>query len=161
MRVFRGIYVIRLLLVVSFFTPLLLLAEERVEVSADSFEADELKRVSHFRGSVYIKKGSDEIKSQTLIISFGEDNRPTKYEAVGSVSFKISTKEQRFEGRSKKIIYEPIKKRYIASGDVYIVETTKDRILTGESIVIDRESGRSKISGAKDKPVKFIFTVDE
>ncbi len=134
---------------------------EKVEVSADSFEADELKRVSLFKGNVHIKKGEDEIKADNLKIDFDKQNRPIKYEAIGNVSFKITTSAQRFVGTSGEIIYEPLKKKYTASKNVNINETTKNRVLKGEKITIDRISGKSKISGTKNRPVKFIFTVDE
>ncbi len=148
---------ILLILVFSFSLTL----AEKVEVSANSFEADEIKRVSLFKGKVHIKKGEDEIKSDSLKIDFDKQNRPIRYKAVGNVSFKITTSSQRFVGTSGEIIYEPLKKKYIASKNVNINETTKNRVLKGEKITIDRVSGKSKISGTKNRPVKFIFTVDE
>lgn len=151
----------RKIFIISLFCSLSLFAKEQVLVSADSFEADEFKKLSFFKGSVYIKKGSDEIKADTLMIVFGTDNKPVKYEAKGSVSFKLKTQAQNFEGSSDKIIYEPLSKRYTASGNVNMIETVKNQTLKGESIFIDRISGKSKIVGSKDKPVKFIFTVDE
>ena len=136
-------------------------ASQQVEVNADSFEADEIKKVSYFRGNVHIKKGSDEINSARLKITFNQKNRPIEYEATGDVTFKIKTEDQHFEGSSKQIIYQPQKKIYKATGDVVMIETTKNRTLKGESITINRVTGKSKISGSKNKPVKFIFTVDE
>jgi len=151
----------RNIFIILLFCSLSLYAKEQVTVIADSFEADEFKKVSYFKGSVHIKKGSDEIKADNLMIVFGEDNKPIKYEAKGAVSFKVKTESQNFEGLSNQIIYEPLTKKYIASGDVNMVETIKNQILKGERISIDRISGKSKISGSKNKPVKFIFTVDE
>jgi len=117
--------------------------------------------ISIFKGSVYIKKGKDEIKADLLKINFDKKNKPIRYEATGHVNFKITTDSQHFKGRSNKIIYEPSKKRYKASGDVQITETIKNQKLNGENIIIDRVSGKTKISGTKKRPVKFIFTVDE
>lgn len=144
-----------------FVLPLSLYALERVEISADNFEADEFKKVSYFKGSVHIKKGLDEIKSDKLRIDFNQKNRPIKYEATGKVSFHITTEGQHFQGTSNIVIYQPIDKKYIASGAVHIIETTKNRTLEGEMITIDRVSGKSKISGSDKQPVKFIFTVEE
>lgn len=141
--------------------PFLLIASEQVEINADQFEADEKKRVSHFKGSVHIKKGKDEIKADYVKIDFDQKNRPLKYEATGSVTFDITTDSQHFEGKSDKIIYNPSKATYEALGNVFIKETTKEQKLKGASITINRNSGKTKISGSKNRPVKFTFTVDE
>ncbi len=141
--------------------PFLLFASEQVEVNADQFEADENKRVSHFKGSVHIKKGKDEIKADHVKINFDLKNKPLKYEATGNVIFDITTDSQHFEGTSNKIIYDPSKSTYEAKGKVFIKETTKDQQLKGERIIINRISGQTKISGTKNRPVKFIFTVEE
>ena len=149
----------KILLLIAF--SLTLYASEQVEVTASEFEADEKKRVSYFRGSVFIKKGSDEIKADLLKIDFDRQNKPKRYDASGNVSFKITTDSQHFEGTSNQIIYEPISKKYRALGDVNIKETTKNQTLRGESITIDRVSGKAKLKGSHNRPVKFIFTVDE
>jgi lipopolysaccharide export system protein LptA len=140
---------------------LTLFAKEQIEVSADTFEADEHKLVSTFSGHVHIKKGADEISANYLVIDFNKQNKPKRYEATGGVSFEIQTSSQHFVGTSQKIIYEPLSKKYIALGNVKINETMKNQKLRGESITIDRISGKAKLKGSKNRPVKFIFTVDE
>ena len=59
------------------------------------------------------------------------------------------------------IIYEPTTKKYKAFGNVNINETINGQTLRGESIVIDRISGKARLKGRKNRPVKFIFTVEE
>ncbi len=147
-----------LLLIALSFT---LNAAEQVEVNALEFEADEKSRVSYFRGSVFIKKGKDEIKADLLKIDFDKNNKPKIYDASGNVTFKITTSSQRYVGKSDHIIYEPTTKKYKAFGNVNIKETTKGQTLRGESIIIDRISGKAKLKGSKNRPVKFIFTVEE
>jgi lipopolysaccharide export system protein LptA len=149
----------KLLLLIAFsFT---LVASEQVEVNAQEFEADEKKLISYFKGSVFIKKGKDEIKADLLKIDFDKTNKPIKYDATGNVSFNISTSSQHFIGTANKIIYKPSDKKYKALGSVNIKETTKNQTLKGESITIDRISGKTSIIGSKNRPVKFIFTVEE
>lgn len=148
----------RYLLLLLMFTTLY---GEQVEVKANHFEADEIQKVSYFKGNVEVKKGTDEIKSDTLQIIFDANNKPTQYIATGDVRFDITTEDQRFEGSSQKITYEPAAKRYTADGNVMINERTKNQTLTGEHIVIDRNSGKSTITGSHKKPVKFIFNVEE
>jgi lipopolysaccharide export system protein LptA len=148
-------------LIILILLSLQLLRAEQVEVNALEFEADENKMVSYFKGDVSIKKGSDYITADKLRIDFDKKNKPSKYDATGGVSFSITTDNQHFEGTSSQIIYEPSNKRYTAIGNVRINETTKNQKLRGELITIDRISGKSKLKGSKNRPVKFIFTVDE
>jgi lipopolysaccharide export system protein LptA len=137
------------------------LVAEKVEVSADSFEADENRGVSKFIGNVKIKKADDFISSNELIIEFDKKNKPEKYIASKNIKFKISTNKQKFEGKANRLIYQPSSQKYELLGDVKITEKTMNRKLFGDKIIIDRVSGKSKILGTKNKPVKFIFTVEE
>jgi lipopolysaccharide export system protein LptA len=150
---------IKFLLLITFCIQLY--ASERVEINADNFEADENKRVSNFTGNVHIKKGEDEIYAEAIKIDFDKKNKPLKYEATGGVTFTIHTNSQLFDGTSNKIIYNPADKTYKAIGNVKINERVKNQTLKGERIDINRNSGKTKISGTKNRPVKFIFTVEE
>ncbi len=143
-------------------SPFLLNAlSQQVEIKADSFEADEIKKVSYFRGHVSIKKGNDFIKSNELKIDFDKNNKPISYYASGDVNFKLNTNNQHFVGSSQTITYQPFLKVYTAKGKVNIVETNKNRVLVGDKIIINRLNGTSTITGTKNKPVKFTFTVQE
>ena len=130
-------------------------------IVADSFEAYENKRLSQLSGHVHVQKGSDDIKADKLEIIFDQKNKPLKYTLTGNVSFNISTQSQHFVGTAQKIIYNPHKKQYIAMGNVHLQEKKTDKTLQGEKIIIDRISGKTTISGKKNKPVKFTFTVEE
>ncbi len=138
-----------------------LLFAEKITVTADNFEAYENKKISILKGHVHIQKGNDDIKANKLVIEFNKSNKPLKYTLTGGVKFQIHTATQNFTGSAHKIVYDPSKKRYIASGSVLIKEKLSDKILQGEKIVIDRISGKSIITGKKNRPVKFTFTVDE
>jgi lipopolysaccharide export system protein LptA len=143
------------------FLSLLTLYAEKIVVTADKFEAYENRSISILQGHVHIQKGKDSIRAQKLIIDFGPDNKPIRYTLSGNVQFDISTKRQHLVGTAQKIVYDPIKKRYIATGNVHMEEKNEGRLLEGSQIVIDRISGKSTIRGKKNRPVKFIFTVEE
>ena len=138
-----------------------LLEAEKVEISADSFEANEPKQISIFRGNVKIKKGVDQFTSSKVIILFDKKNKPTKYSATGDVDFILHTKGQVFVGYADKLIYEPNTQKYQILGNAFIHEKTHNRKLYGERIIIDRKKGTSKITGTKNRPVKFILSVKE
>ncbi len=142
-------------------TMICFLDAEKVEISADSFEANELKQISIFKGNVKITKGTDKFTASKVIILFDKKNKPIKYSATGKVDFKLKTSGQIFVGYADKLIYEPHIQKYQILGNAFIHEKTQDRKLYGEKIIIDRKKGTSKITGTKNQPVKFIFSVKE
>ncbi len=138
-----------------------ILYAQQVEISADSFEADEKKMLSVLSGNVLLKKGADTIHASKLTIFFDANNKPLKYLAEKNISFTIHTETQSFEGKAEKLLYDPSTLKYEISGNAFVHETTQNRKLYGETIMIDRISGKSTIKGGKKKPVRFIFEVKE
>ncbi len=144
-----------LLVFISFLTA------EQVQINADHFEADEKKMISILKGHVLLKKGEDEVHAQKLTVFFDKKNRPTEYLATGKITFVIHTNNQSFEGHAQKLLYNPVTQKYEISGNAFIHDKKLGRKLYGESIMIDRISGKSTINGSKTRPVKFIFEVKE
>jgi len=138
-----------------------LLSAEQVEISADSFEADEKKMLSVLTGNVLLKKGKDIVRAKKLTIFFDKENKPKEYLATGNITFAINTDKQSFDGHAQKLLYNPSTLKYEISGKAYIHEKQQNSKLYGETIMIDRISGKSTIKGAPKKPVKFIFQVKE
>jgi len=134
---------------------------QKVEISADSFEADENKKISILKGNVLLKKGEDIIHADSLTITFNANNKPLSYIAKGHITFNINTNKQHFDGHANRLSYDPSTLIYTLSGDAYIHEKTHDSTLYGEHIMIDRLSGKSTIKGSPKRPVKFIFSVKE
>ena len=141
---------------------LIAVAGEVVEITSMNFEANEKKLISVFSGNVFVKKGKDTIKAQKLIVKFDSDKKPQKYEAVGNVKFKIMMDQNKtYEGKAGKIIYFPKKAKYIFQKDVYVVQLPEMRKIYGEKIIVDKSSGQAIVTGKKNKPVKFIFKIEE
>jgi len=146
---------------VLFLLTAVLLHAEKITVTADNFEAYENKKISILTGHVHIRKGTDDIKADKLVILLDAKNKPVRYTLTGHVLFDIHTKTQYFKGRAGKIVYDPAKKRYIAEKNVFLQEKNSDKTLRGEKIIIDRISGETRITGTRNRPVKFTFTVEE
>ncbi len=133
-----------------------------VEITSKAFEADEKKLISIFTGDVDIKKGKDRIKAQKVIVYFDKDRKPIKYEAFKNVTFKIVLDDNKsYEGKAQKIVYLPSKLEYILEKDVFILQKPEMRKIYGEKIVVNRLTGQASVKGDKDKPVKFIFKIEE
>jgi lipopolysaccharide export system protein LptA len=145
---------------ISFFIAISLYGQ-KVEISADSFEADEKKMYTILKGNVLLKKGADTIHAATLTVYFDADNKPIKYLASGNITFDINTEKQSFDGHADQLLYNPKTLIYEVSGNAFIHEKLQNRKLYGEHIMIDRVSGKSTIKGSKKRPVKFIFEVKE
>ncbi|RUM63425.1 MAG: lipopolysaccharide transport periplasmic protein LptA [Sulfurospirillum sp.] len=146
---------------VLFLLTAILLYAEKVTVTADHFEAYENKKISILTGHVHIQKGTDDINADRLVIELNSKNRPIRYILTGHVQFDIHTQREHYTGTAQKIMYDSAQKRYIAEGNVFLREKNSDKTLHGEKIVIDRTSGKTIITGKRDKPVKFTFTVEE
>ena len=121
------------------------LNSEEIEVQADDFSADEAKKVAILNGHVKIIKNGGWIKADKLIIDFNKKRKPIRYTATGHVKFDVKVKKSRYKGKSKEIIYEPQKKRYIFNDDVYLEDMTLKRKIFANRVFVDELSGKSKI----------------
>ncbi len=138
-----------------------ILYAENVEITSNSFEADETRRVSIFTGDVHVKKGKDRIDSQKLIVYFDKERKPIKYEALKDVTFKIVMDSNKsYEGKAQKIVYFPKEAKYLLEKDVFILQKPENRKIYGEKVIVNRQNGQARVEGGK-KPVKFIFNVEE
>ncbi len=136
---------------------------EEVTITSDRFEADEQSRVTKFLGHVHMKKGTDELNATKVNVYFNAKRKPLKYEALGKVSFVIHMKEDPkwYSGKADRLVYRPAGEIYELYGHVVLKEPALDRTVTGEKVVVEKQSGRATVEGGAHKPVKFIFKVEE
>ncbi|BDY13917.1 lipopolysaccharide transport periplasmic protein LptA [Hydrogenimonas cancrithermarum] len=137
-------------------------ASEQVEITADRFEASETERLTKFIGHVHMKKGPDELNASKVFVYFDKARKPMRYEAVGNTSFVIHMdNNQTYVGRADRLLYRPGKEIYELFGNVVLKEPRLDRTLMGEKVVVEKISGKAHVEGKEDKPVKFIFKVED
>ena len=150
------------ILVSLFLLVVTLYASDQVQVKAESFEADEKKNISIFKGNVHLKKLDDSLKADTVTIFFDKKKRPLRYEAIGHVRFKVSVDNKSlYRGKSGKLIYRPSKNTYQLFDNVEVEDVTSERKLMGNEVTLNLESGHAKVVGKKKKPVVMTFSVDE
>lgn len=140
-------------------------ANEKLIIDAKNFETDDSKGITIFTGEVKLKKLNDKLNSNKLEIfmkpnSKGKDRQPLKYIATGNADFEIHSNGKIYIGKGEKVTYIPQKQEYTVEGNGYLKETTEDRELFGEKILINQLSGNAKVSGSKDKPVRFIINIE-
>ncbi len=133
----------------------------QVEISADKFDAAEASRQAKFSGNVLVTRKKDRLKADRLIVNFDKKRKPTKYEASGHASINMFLKGKEYFGKGGRLIYEPKINRYTIQGNAVFIDKTTDKKIQGEIIRVNQSSGKYEVLGKKNKPVKFIFKIDD
>ena len=101
---------------------------EQIEITADSFEADENKLIGKLDGNVVIKNGSfDKLTSEHARVLFDEKKQAKKYIASGNAKFWIKIKGKDYDGSGAELTYEPATQIYTLSGNAYLHEVKKNK----------------------------------
>jgi len=145
--------------IVTLFLSSFLFAEE-LKVIADAFNTDQVNGVSTFEGNVNIIKKSDELNASKVTIYTDEKNQPTKFIALGEVSFKILTKEgANYTGTAGKVIYLPQKSEYRFFTDVHLKQIDEKKEIQGDEVILNTVDGKAHAKGLKQEPVIMIFNI--
>lgn len=135
---------------------------EQVEITSDSFFADEGKQISNFTGNVRIKKGAyDELNADKVVVHFDAKRQPLKYVATGNANFKVALKDKHYDGKGDVLTYEPKNATYTITGNGYLHEAETNKNVYGEKIVVNQNEGTYSVNSGEKKPVKFIFQVED
>lgn len=134
---------------------------EQIEITADSFEADENERVGKLDGNVIIKNGSyDKLTSNHAKVLFDENKQAKKYIASGNAKFWVKLKGKDYDGSGAELTYEPATQIYTLLGSAYLHEVASDKKLYGSKIIVNKAKGVYSVYGEGKQPVKFIFETD-
>ncbi|MDF1883796.1 lipopolysaccharide transport periplasmic protein LptA [Sulfurimonas sp. SAG-AH-194-C21] len=145
-------------MITIFFTSFLF--SQELKVIADAFETDQAKGFSTFEGHVNIIKKSDELNASKLTIYTDEKNQPTKFIALGNVSFKIQTKEgARYTGTAGKVIYLPKESEYHFYKNVYLKQVDEKKEIQGDEVILNTVNGKAHAKGLHKEPVIMIFNI--
>ncbi|MEN4053260.1 MULTISPECIES: lipopolysaccharide transport periplasmic protein LptA [Sulfurimonas] len=147
------------LLITTFTT---LLFSEELKIKANSFTSDQNTGVSVFSGDVNIQKANDELNASKVTIYVNKKKKPTKFVAVGDVSFSITTKDgAKYSGVAGKVIYFPNKKEYYFYENVHLKQLNDKKEILGDEVVLKTTDGKAYAKGFKKEPVIMIFNIDE
>ncbi len=134
---------------------------ENVEVTAEKFFADEKKKVSIFEGKVNVKKGSDTLNAQKVVIEFDDKKQPLRYIATGDAKVNMKMSGKKYYGEAEKMTYEPSKNLYTLEKKAFLHEIETDKKVYGDYIRADQNSGQYEVDGKGKAPVKFIFKLED
>jgi len=152
---------LKYLYLLTFF--LLITAEaEQLKIVAKSFEGDEQRGITVFKGNVQITKGSDELNASTVTVYTNSKRKPTKYIAKGKVSFYIKTENKaEYKGKAGKAIFIPSQKEYHFYKNVHIEQINEKKEINGEEVVISTVEGKARAKGGNTKPVIMTFEIED
>jgi lipopolysaccharide export system protein LptA len=135
---------------------------EELKIKANIFNADEQKGISIFSGDVRIKKHNDELNASEVTIYTDKKNQPTKFVAIGSVSFKIATKKgAKYEGKAGRVVYIPKDQQYHFYEDVHLKQIDEKKEIIGDEVTLAVQSGKAFAKGVKSGPVIMIFDIKD
>ena len=148
-------------LLITIFSLVVVLNADTVEVVADKFFADEVKKVTEFTGHVIVTKSKDKLVANKVVINFNDKKQPLKYIATGSVKIDLTMKGKEYFGSAETMIYDPIKDQYTLVKNAFLNEKITNKKVYGNRIWVDQKTGRYEVDSDGEKPVKFIFKVEE
>ena len=148
-------------LLITMLSMVAVLNAEIVEVVADKFFADEVKQVTEFTGHVIVTKSKDKLVANKVTINFDDKKQPLKYIATGDVKINLLMEEKEYFGSAQTMIYDPIKNQYTLIKNAFLHEKITNKKVYGDRIWVDQTTGRYEVDSDGDKPVKFIFKVEE
>ena len=138
------------------------LISQELKVKANQFNGDEKKGISVFKGDVNVIKGSDELNASKVTIYTDKQHQPTKFIAIGNVSFNIVTeKGSVYKGVSQKAIYFPKKKEYHFFKNVHLTQVNEKKEILGEEVILKVVEGKAYAKGIESEPVIMIFDIPD
>jgi len=138
------------------------LISQELKIKANEFSTDEKKGISIFSGEVNITRSKDILRASKVTVYTDKNHQPTKFIAIGNVSFKITTQDgAKYEGKAQKTIYNPIKKEYYFYKNVYLRQIDNKKEIIGDEVVLKTIDGQAYAKGAKKEPVIMIFDIKE
>jgi len=133
-----------------------------MEITSDSFYANENSLYTVFSGNVKVKDSSGELSADKLTVFFTKDRKPIKLEATGNINVTLKTKEgKEFEGSGNKLILYPKDERVELEGNAFISEKNSANKISGEKVEFNKKSGEARVFGGGGKPAKFTIEVNE
>lgn len=154
-------FFIRFLIAIFFINFVIAATKEQIEISAQNFEIDEKSGLSVLSGNVLVKKDKDILRANKVSVFLDKNNKPLRYEATQNPSFELVLDGKLYKGRGDKFVYQAKNDTYEILGNAHIEELSTNKRLYGDKIIINRKTQTYNIDGTSNKPVRFVFELDE
>ncbi len=131
-----------------------------IDIVAQHFKS--VGNTTTITGDVNIKKGSDRLSSDKVIVYTDNARKPIKYEAIGNVHFTVVTDDKReLKGQANRLIYYVKNNEYRLYDNAFVQETGRQNVLKGDEIVLSGNGDYANIVGKKQAPARVTFTLDK
>lgn len=131
-----------------------------IDIVAQNFQS--VGNVTTITGNVDIKKGSDRLFADKVIVYTDKARKPLRYEAIGNVRFSIITTDKReLKGKSNRLVYQVKQNEYRLYDNAFVEEIGKPNVLKGDEIVLSGSGDYANIVGKKKAPARVTFTLDK
>lgn len=131
-----------------------------IDIVAQNFQS--VGNVTTITGNVDIKKGSDRLFADKVIVYTDKARKPLKYEAIGNVRFSIITTDKReLKGKSNRLVYQVKQNEYRLYDNAFVEEIGKPNVLKGDEIVLSGSGDYANIVGKRKAPARVTFTLDK
>ena len=137
------------------------LVADTVDIKADHFYANDINHEAYFEGNARIKQGSNEFNASKITVIFNNKKKAEKYIAKGGVKFNLIENGIHYVGKTNIVTYAPKSSEYFFEGAVVLRDLTNNRLIKAESISLDLKTGLANIKGESNKPVHFIFEIED
>ncbi|TQR31905.1 lipopolysaccharide transport periplasmic protein LptA [Campylobacter sp. MIT 99-7217] len=131
-----------------------------LQISANSFYANEKKGENILSGNVIVKKDKDILRSEKLDVFVDKQRKPIKYIATGNAKFEVFLSNKLYKGVADKLIYDVLKDVYEMNGNAFIEEQGSNKKIYGDLIVVDKKQEIYRVKGKDNKPTRFIFELE-
>ena len=137
------------------------LLADTVDIKAEHFYANDINHEAYFEGNAKIKQGSNEFNASKITVFFNNKKKAEKYIAKGDVTFNLTENGIHYVGQTNIVTYSPKSSEYFFQGDVILKDLTNNRVIKAESITLDLKTGLADIKGKSEKPIHFIFEIED
>lgn len=130
-----------------------------IDIVANTFTS--IGNKTTITGNVKIKKGSDNLSADKVVVYTDNARKPLRYEAISNVRFTIITSDKReLKGQSNKLVYEVKKNEYRLYDNAFVQETGKPNVLKGDEIVLSGNGDYANVVGKNKGPARVTFSLD-
>lgn len=140
---------------------LLFVKADVIDIVAQNFKS--VGNITTIEGNVRVKKGSDTLNANKVIVTTDSKRNPLNYEAIGEVRFTIITTDKReLKGKGNRLFYDVKKDEYKLYDNAIVQETGKPNILKGDEIVLSGDGSYANVVGKNHtKPARVIFSLEK
>ncbi|SFV71062.1 OstA family organic solvent tolerance protein [hydrothermal vent metagenome] len=135
----------------------LVVSAEKVEITSDSMYAEDINHEIHFIGNAKVKQLKDWITADKIVVYLDDNNKTKIYKAFGNADFEFENEKGHYLGSAELVEYNPNTSVYILTDKANVKDLINNRTAKGDKMTVNMLTGKSKVIGTTNRPVKFTL----